>query len=351
MSKTRVLVIDDSALIRQLLTEIINEAPDLMVIDTAPDPIFAMQKIKNLNPDVLTLDVEMPRMDGITFLEELMRVHPMPVVMVSALTQKGKEATFRAMELGAVDYVTKPTIDLKNGVAGMASEIVAKVRQAARAKVRAGTVRVSAGTAKPPSISGGLGQIKTTDKIIAIGASTGGTQALAEIIPALPENLPGMVVTQHMPPEYTGAFANRLHSISRVDVREARDGDRILRGTVLIAPGAKHMSVRRVGAMYYASITDGPLVNYVKPSVDVLFNSIAKCAGTNSMGVILTGMGEDGARGLKVMRDSGARTLAQDEATSIVFGMPMRAIEMGGAEKVVPLDQIADEIIRSMANT
>ncbi|MBF0560126.1 MAG: chemotaxis response regulator protein-glutamate methylesterase [Nitrospirae bacterium] len=341
--KTKVLIIDDSAVIRHLLTEILTEAGDIEVVGTAQDPIFAMEKIINLKPDVITLDVEMPRMDGLTFLKELMTVNPIPVVMVSALTGKGCETTLKSLELGAVDYISKPSIDVSSGIAGLSDEISRKVRSASKARVRMNMTTPCRSFINdgPRQSSLDTRKMSTTDSIIAIGASTGGTQAITEVITAMPESTPGIVIVQHMPPVLTRSFADRLNTLSRVDVKEAASGDRILRGTVLIAPGNRHMAIRRNGAMYYVEVMDGPMVNYVRPSVDVLFRSVAKYAGKNAIGVILTGMGEDGARGLLEMKSAGAFTVAQDEASSIVFGMPKRAIEMGAANKVASLNEMA----------
>jgi len=348
----KVLVIDDSAVIRHLLTEILNQADDIEVVGTAQDPIFATNKIKNLRPDVITLDVEMPRMDGLTFLQELMQTDPIPVVMVSALTQKGCETTLKALELGAIDYVTKPSIDVSSGVIGLGDEIIKKVRIAAKSKVRRKNPSVSPSPLGKGGIKGGVAtldpsKMSTTDRIVAIGASTGGTQAITEIITALPESISGIVIVQHMPPVFTRSFAERLNSISGLDVKEAETGDRVLRGTVLVAPGNKHMAIRRNGAMYYVDIVDGPMVNFVRPSVDVLFRSVAKYAGKNAIGVILTGMGEDGARGMLEMKEAGAFTIAQDEASSVVFGMPKRAIELGAADRVVSLEEIPSLLVNS----
>ncbi len=342
--RIRVLIVDDSAVIRQVLTEILSQADDIEVVGTAQDPIFAMNKIRALRPDVITLDVEMPRMDGLTFLEELMRTNPIPVLMVSALTQRGNETTLRALELGAIDYIPKPRIDISEGVIKLGEEIIRKVRIAAKAKVRMPVQKT------PPSrpLQSSF-RLETTDRIIAIGASTGGTQAVTEIITALPESTPGIVIVQHMPPMFTRSFAERLNSLSRLDVKEASTGDRIIRGSVLIAPGNKHMTIRRNGAMYYTEIKDGPMVNFVRPSVDVLFSSVAKYVGGNAIGVILTGMGEDGAKGLLEMKGAGAFTIAQDEATSVVFGMPRRAIEMGAVKRVAPLEEIPEIILENIA--
>jgi two-component system chemotaxis response regulator CheB len=342
-STIKVLVIDDSAVIRALLTEILNAAPDIEVVGSASDPIFAKNKITSLMPDVITLDVEMPRMDGLTFLEELMRTNPLPVVMVSSLTQRACNTTLRALELGAIDYVSKPAIDISDGLTELGSEIIRKVRIAAKAKVRRLDIPFKPSAVAPDAKVSTLDTSKmaTTDKLIAIGASTGGTQAITEVIMGLPESVPGIVIVQHMPPLFTKTFSVRLNEISRIHVKEAEHGDRVLRGSAYIAPGGRHMAVRRSGAMYYIELSDGPAVNFVKPAVDILFRSVASQAGKNAVGAILTGMGEDGARGLKEMRDHGARTFAQDEATSVVFGMPKRAIDMDGVERVLPLQQIS----------
>jgi two-component system chemotaxis response regulator CheB len=348
MSSTiKVLIIDDSAVIRALLTDILNSAPDIEVVGTAADPIFAKSKLASLVPDVITLDVEMPRMDGLTFLEELMRTNPLPVVMVSSLTQRACDTTLRALELGAIDYVTKPAIDISDTLGELGSEILRKVRIAAKARVRRSPLPAAPPSAVPPTKVSTLDTSKmaTTDKLIAIGASTGGTQAITEVIMGMPESVPGIVIVQHMPPMFTKSFSVRLNDMARVQVKEAEHGDRILRGTVYIAPGGRHMAVRRSGGMYYIELSDGPPVNFVKPAVDILFRSVAQQVGKNAVGAILTGMGEDGARGLKEMRDRGAQTFAQDEATSVVFGMPKKAIDMGAAERVLPLQQIGRALI------
>lgn len=350
--KIKVMIIDDSAVIRTVLSEILNGAGDIEVIGTAPDPLFAKNKLTSLQPDVITLDVEMPRMDGLTFLEELMRTNPIPVLMVSSLTQRACDTTLRALELGAIDYVTKPSIEITQGVEALANEIIAKVRIAAKARVRfaarSSLPASSAAPASPKASALDTTRMATTDKLIAIGASTGGTQAITEVITQLPSSVPGIVIVQHMPPVFTKSYAERLNTMSRVNVKEAEHGDRILRGTVFIAPGGRHMSIRRDGAMYYLELSDGPPVNYVKPAVDVLFRSVARFAGRNAVGVILTGMGEDGARGLKEMREHGALTLAQDEASCIVFGMPKRAIEMDAVDRVLSLSQIPRHILEAL---
>ncbi len=344
--KIRVLIIDDSAVIRHLLTELLKEAEDIEVVGTAQDPVFAMKKIRNLQPDVLTLDVEMPRKDGLTFLEELMDENPLPVVMVSALTRKGCETTLKALELGAIDYVSKPSVDVSSRLADLGDEIIRKIRVASRSKVR----RRSQGRNRKAERRASEAMIDTTDKIVAIGASTGGTQAITEIITALPENIPGIVIVQHMPPMFTRSFAKRLNSLSRLDVKEAATNDRVIRGSVLIAPGNEHTAIRRNGALYYTEVMDGPMINYVRPSVDVLFRSVAKYAGKNAVGVILTGMGEDGARGLLEMKNAGAFTIAQDEASSVVFGMPKKAIEMGAVDRVAPLEEISRIILEHLSS-
>ena len=343
----RVLIIDDSAVIRAVLTDILNSVPDIEVVGAFADPVFAKNKLSSLMPDIITLDVEMPRMDGLTFLEELMRTNPLPVVMVSSLTQRACDTTLRALELGAVDYVTKPAIDISDGLAELSNEIIRKVRIAAKARVRRSAVPVVPSMPAPRAKVSTLDTSKmaTTDKIIAIGASTGGTQAITEIILGMPESVPGIVIVQHMPPIFTKSFAVRLNEMARIRVKEAENGDRILRGTAYIAPGGRHMSVQRSGGMYYIELSDGPPVNFVKPAVDILFRSVASQVGKNAVGAILTGMGEDGARGLKDMRDRGARTFAQDEATSVVFRMPKKAIDMGGAERVLPLQQIGRALL------
>lgn len=348
--KIKVLVIDDSAVIRTLLTEILNDAGDIEVIGTAQDPLFAKSKLASLQPDVITLDVEMPRMDGLTFLQELMHTNPTPVLMVSSLTQRACDTTLRALELGAIDYVTKPSIDITSGVEALAKEIIAKVRIAAKARLRlpGRPIGITPAPTGPKVSALDTTKMATTDKLIAIGASTGGTQAITDVITQLPPSVPGIVIVQHMPPVFTKSYAERLNTTARINVKEAEHGDRILRGTAFIAPGGRHMSIRRDGAMYYLELSDGPPVNYVKPAVDVLFRSVARFAGKNAVGVILTGMGEDGARGLKEMREHGAQTFAQDEASCVVFGMPKRAIEMDAVDRVLPLSQIPRHILEAL---
>jgi two-component system chemotaxis response regulator CheB len=344
--KIRVLVVDDSAAMRQLLTQILASDPAIEVVGTAPDPYFARDKIRNLQPDVLTLDVEMPRMDGLTFLEKLMRAHPMPVVMVSSLTQQGCDITLRALELGAVDFFPKPTIDTLSGVSGGAQQIIEKVKAAALAHVqqRSPIARPTPLSA-PPHPGSGAAAYWLTHQIIAIGASTGGTEAIREVLMALPATTPGIVIVQHMPPGFTASFAQRLNSLCALRVTEAKDGDRVLPGHVLIAPGNLHTSLVRSGTEYFVRVASGPPVNHHRPSVDVLFDSCAEQAGKNVIAAILTGMGDDGARGLRRLRDAGARTIAQDEATCVVFGMPHEAVVRGGVEFVMPLPRIAGELL------
>ena len=345
MGKTKVLIVDDSALVRQLLTGLISRDPALEVVGAASDPFAAWEKIKALGPNVLTLDVEMPRMDGLAFLERLMRARPMPVLMVSSLTEKGCENTLRALELGAVDFVTKPKIDIKNGTIGLADEIIAKIKTAARARPRQAERLGADGRARLHALSSEA-LAKSTEKVVAIGASTGGTEAIREVLTALPADAPGVVIVQHMPEHFTRAFAQRLDKLCQIRVQEARDGDRILPGHALIAPGNYHMRVIRNGANYNVEVFMGEPVNRHRPSVDVLFHSCARHLGSNALGIILTGMGGDGARGLLKMRQAGARTVAQDEATSVVFGMPKEAIEIGAVGAVLALDRIAEAVVR-----
>jgi len=350
MSPIRVLVVDDSAVMRQVLTEILSQDGEIEVVGTASDPYNAREKILRLNPDVLTLDVEMPRMDGLTFLEKLMRAHPMPVLMVSSLTQKDCDTTVRALELGAIDYVTKPQLDVRSGTLEQADEIVSKVKIAARAHVRRRTAtsgrRIAAArpAAKLPAIG-----FRTTHKVIAVGASTGGTEALVRFLEPMPADSPGIVIVQHMPAGFTTSFAARLDSVCRVRVREAQNGDRILAGHVLLAPGNFHVEVARSGVEISVKVFQGEPVNRHRPSVDVLFHSCAGVLGANAVGVILTGMGADGAHGLLEMRQAGAQTIAQDEESCVVFGMPREAIELGAAEKILGLDDIPSAALQAAA--
>ena len=349
---TRVLIVDDSALVRQLLSELLSADPDIEVVGVAPDPMIARDKIKQLRPDVLTLDVEMPRMDGLTFLENLMRLHPMPVVMVSTLTDRGAEVTLQALELGAVDFVTKPKLDVVQGLNQYAAELCEKVKSAARSRVRGPALLRSGGPVPPsPAARRGPRMFRTTDRLIAIGASTGGTEAIKTVLERMPPDAPAIVITQHIPAQFSGPFALRMNRCSAMSVCEAQDGQMIVPGHVYIAPGGLHFLVRRDGARYVCQINDAEPVNRHRPSVDVLMRSVAEHAGPNAVGVILTGMGDDGARGLKLMRDAGARTLAQDEASSVVWGMPGAAWKIGAAEQVLPLDRIADETLVLIGDT
>jgi two-component system, chemotaxis family, protein-glutamate methylesterase/glutaminase len=342
MPPIKVLVVDDSALMRQILADILRQDPELLVVGTAPDPYVAWEKIQSLQPDVLTLDVEMPRMDGLTFLEKLMQGRPMPVVMVSSLTEKGCQTTMRALELGAIDFVSKPKVDVTSGTVDLGPEIIEKVKVAARAKLR--MRRSPARPASPAPVKNGP-LLQTTHKVVCIGASTGGTEALYDVLTALPADSPGIVIVQHMPGGFTRSFAQRLDNACQIRVKEAQDGDRILQGHALLAPGGLHMAVRRTGASYTVRVAAGQPVNRHCPSVDILFQSAARHVGSNAVAIILTGMGNDGAKGMLTMREAGARTIAQNEATCVVFGMPKEAINMGGAEQVLPLEKIPEQIL------
>jgi two-component system chemotaxis response regulator CheB len=346
--RIRVLIVDDSALVRQLLTEMLSSDRQLEVVGTASDAHAARERIKSLNPDVLTLDVEMPRMDGITFLRNLMRLRPMPVVMVSSLTERGADVTLDALSLGAVDFFPKPKIDVAAKLTEYRDELVNKVKAAAAARVKA--IDSSAPMVIPPSVGADAvlakvaptnRQLRTTDRIIAIGASTGGTEAIKAVLMGLPADTPGIVITQHIPKAFSEPFARRMDACCQMTVCEARDGQQILPGHAYIAPGDQHLLVTRDGARYVCKLDNGSPVNRHKPSVDVLFRSVAQNAGRNAIGMLLTGMGKDGARGLLEMREAGSRTLAQDEATSVVWGMPGEAVALNAAEKVLPLQEIA----------
>ena len=353
MKKIKVFLVDDSAVVRQVLQAILEQEPDIHVIGAASDPIFAMNKFAREWPDVIVLDVEMPRMDGITFLKKIMVEHPTPVVICSSLTEKGAETTLQALAAGAVEVITKPKVGLKNFLLESSNELVAAVRAAAQANVKC-QVRVGAPLSQ---VAGKLNadailpaatthsMAKTTERIVAIGTSTGGTQALESVLTALPRVCPGIVIVQHMPEKFTALFAERLNGLCQIEVREAKNNDRVIPGLALIAPGGKHMLLKRSGAYYHVEVVDGPLVNRHRPSVDVLFRSVAKFAGKNATGIIMTGMGDDGARGLKEMLDAGAPTVAQDEATCVVFGMPKEAIKLGAAKKVVPLHEMHRAIL------
>ncbi|NGM78232.1 protein-glutamate methylesterase/protein-glutamine glutaminase [Burkholderia multivorans] len=351
VQKIKVLCVDDSALIRSLMTEIINGQPDMMVCATAPDPLVARELIKQHNPDVLTLDVEMPRMDGLDFLEKLMRLRPMPVVMVSSLTERGSEITLRALELGAVDFVTKPRVGIRDGMLDYAEKLADKIRAASRARVRQTpqpqtAARAAGGHPAAPMVNNPL---VSTEKLIIIGASTGGTEAIREVLTPLPPDAPAVLIAQHMPPGFTKSFAQRLNGLCRIAVKEAEHGERVLPGHAYIAPGHAHLLLARSGANYIAQLSDEPPVNRHRPSVDVLFRSAATHAGKNALGVILTGMGRDGAAGLLEMKRAGAHTFAQDEASCIVFGMPREAIALGAADEVAPLAEMSRRVMARLA--
>lgn len=353
MKKIKVLLVDDSAVVRQVVLALLEREPDIKVIGAASDPLFAMDKMAKEWPDVIVLDVEMPRMDGITFLKKIMAERPTPVVICSTLTEKGAETTLQALAAGAVEIITKPKVRLKGFLEESAAELVTAVRAAAQANVKQlvrnaaafapVTTKLNADAILPPS--SGQAMAQTTERIVAIGTSTGGTQALELVLTALPRVSPGIVIVQHMPEKFTASFAARLNTLSQIEVREAKNNDRVIPGLALIAPGGKHMLLKRSGAYYHVEVVDGPLVNRHRPSVDVLFRSVAKFAGKNATGIIMTGMGDDGARGLKELHETGARTYAQDEASCVVFGMPKEAIKLGGVDRVIPLDDIPKAII------
>lgn len=340
--KIQVLCVDDSALVRGLMTEIINSQPDMEVVATAPDPLVARELIKRHNPDVLTLDVEMPRMDGLDFLEKLMRLRPMPVLMVSSLTQRGSEVTLRALELGAVDFVAKPTLGVREGLLEYAATIADKIRAAARARPRSATNA-------PVTPLHWQRPLSSTEKLVMVGASTGGTEAIRALLQPLPPDSPAILITQHMPAGFTRSFAQRLNGLCALTVSEAEHGERVLPGHVYIAPGDQHMRLARSGANYIVELDRSEPVNRHRPSVDVLFRSAAQAAGRNAIGVILTGMGRDGATGMLALHQAGARTLAQDEASCVVFGMPREAIALGGVDEVVPLTQLSERILANLA--
>lgn len=353
MNKIKVLIVDDSAVVRQVLQTILERDPSIRVIGAASDPIFALDRMSREWPDVIVLDVEMPRMDGITFLRKVMAEHPTPVVICSTLTERGAATTVQAMEAGAVTIVTKPKIGLKQFLSDSAADLINAVKEASQVNV--GRLRPAPGRAAPgrmekvaPKLTadaimpaaGASAMAQTTERIVAIGTSTGGTQALEAVLTALPRVCPGIVVVQHMPEKFTASFAARLDSLCEIEVREAKNNDRVIPGLALIAPGGRHMLLKRSGAYYHVEVVDGPVVNRHRPSVDVLFRSVAKFAGKNATGIIMTGMGDDGAHGLKEMHDAGASTVAQDEETCVVFGMPKEAIKLGGVDRIMPLDRI-----------
>lgn len=352
--KIRVLIVDDSAVVRQTLSSILSSDPEIEVMGTATDPFFAAKKMQQEAPDVITLDVEMPRMDGLTFLKKLMAQHPIPVVIISSLTAKGTETGMKALEYGAVEIITKPQMDTKKFIEESRIRLCDAVKAAGMAKIKRRTVapaeiavqpKFSADAILPKMTPTDTSMIKTTELVVAVGASTGGTDALRIFLEALPLDCPGIVIVQHMPEHFTKSFANRLNEICAITVKEAENGDTVIRGRALIAPGNHHMLLKRSGAKYYVEIKDGPLVNRHRPSVDVLFRSTARYAGRNAIGIILTGMGDDGAKGLLEMKDAGAYNIAQDEKSCVVFGMPNEAIKLNAVEKILPLDQIAQHML------
>jgi two-component system chemotaxis response regulator CheB len=350
--KIKVMIVDDSALVRQVVAQALAADPGIEVIGTAADPLFALQKMKMLWPDVLVIDIEMPRMDGISFLKKIMAERPTPVVVCSSLAENGAQASFAALAAGAVAIITKPKLGLKSFLEDSSNDIVQAVRSAARANLRALGGGAGAAINRPKlsadvmlSPGGNRALERTTDQVVAIGTSTGGTQALEAVLTRLPATALGIVIVQHMPEKFTAMFAERLHGLCQIEVREARHGDRVIPGRALIAPGGRHMMLKRNGAQYVVDVADGPLVNRHKPSVDVLFRSVAKFAGANALGIIMTGMGDDGARGLQEMHAAGARTIAQDEASCVVFGMPKEAIKLGAADQVMALEQIPGAIV------
>jgi two-component system chemotaxis response regulator CheB len=353
MNPIKVMVVDDSAVVRQVVAGLLDAAPGILVIAAVADPLLAIERLKQQWPDVIVLDVEMPRMDGITFLRKIMQERPTPVVICSTLTEKGAKTTLEALAAGAVSIVTKPKLGLKQFLTDASEDLIATVRAAARANVRRLAVRAegppaavssknTADVILAPNTARSMTQ--TTERVIAIGTSTGGTQALEEVLTALPRVSPGIVIVQHMPEKFTAAFA--LDSLCQITVKEAENNDRVVQGRALIAPGGRHILLKRSGAQYFVEVVDGPLVNRHRPSVDVLFRSVAKCAGANALGVIMTGMGDDGAAGLLEMRNAGARTVAQDEESCVVFGMPKEAIRRGGVEKTIALSAVAQEILK-----
>ncbi|SEL05195.1 response regulator receiver modulated CheB methylesterase [Variovorax sp. YR750] len=343
VKKIKVLCVDDSALIRSVMTEIINSQADMTVVGTAADPLVARDLIKVTNPDVLTLDVEMPRMDGLEFLEKLMRLRPMPVVMVSSLTERGSEIALRALELGAIDFVTKPRLGVRDGLLNYTELIAGKIRTAASARLRPAATARQGGDAPQESLL--RSPLLSTEKLIIIGASTGGTEAIREVLQPLPPDSPAVMIAQHMPAGFTRSFAQRLDGLCRITVKEAEHGERVLPGYAYIAPGGFHLSLARSGANYVAHLDQEPPVNRHRPSIDVLFDSAAKHAGKNAIGIILTGMGKDGAEGLLRMRRAGAHTLAQDEASCVVFGMPREAIALGAVDDVSPLAEVSRRVL------
>jgi len=346
MSRIKVLVVDDSAVVRQVVSSQLSHDPDIEVIAAVADPILAIARMNVEWPDVLVLDIEMPRMDGITFLKKIMAERPTPVVICSTLAEAGTQTCMEALAAGAVSIITKPKVGLKQFLEDASEDLVGAVKAAAKANMRA--VRASAKNSADvimPAADKHSAMIQTTERVVALGTSTGGTQALEVVLTGLPRVTPGIVIVQHMPEKFTAAFAERLNSLCQIEVKEAQNNDRVINSRALIAPGGKHMLLRRTGAQYYVEVMDGPLVNRHRPSVDVLFRSVARCAGANALGVIMTGMGDDGAAGLAEMRTAGARTVAQDEASCVVYGMPKAVVDANAADMVVPLEDIADQIM------
>ncbi|HEX4353450.1 MAG TPA: chemotaxis response regulator protein-glutamate methylesterase [Polyangiales bacterium] len=359
MKKIKVMVVDDSAVMRQLVTALLGAEPDMEVLPAAADPLLAIERMKRQWPDVFVLDVEMPRMDGITFLRKIMQERPTPVVICSTLTEKGAQTTMEALASGAVTIITKPKLGLKDFLQDSSNDLICAVRAASRVNVKRLVVR-EARTATPTKhnadvilragagAGAGAAMSRTTERIVALGTSTGGTQALEAVLTTLPRVSPGIVIVQHMPEKFTAAFASRLDDLCEIEVKEAQTNDRVVQGRALIAPGGKHMLLKRSGAQYYVEVVDGPLVNRHRPSVDVLFRSVAKSAGSNALGVIMTGMGDDGAVGLLEMRNAGAQTLGQDEESCVVYGMPKEAVKLGAVERTVPLEAISREILHQL---
>jgi len=364
--KIKVLIVDDSAVVRNLLTTVLSKDEEIEVIGTAPNPFVARDKIVMFNPDIITLDVEMPRMDGLTFLRKLMTYYPIPVIMVSSLTESGCETTLKALEIGALDFVTKPKTSLRDSINQISQELIEKIKVFSKIKIKKKEItdeeylksdKAIECRGRPmclPTLSGEhTGSpllVATTHKIIAIGASTGGTEAIKKVLEQFPTNTPGTIIVQHMPEKFTKSFAERLNSLCGVEVREAQDGDSVIPGRVLIAPGNYHMLLRRDGARYYVKVKEGPLVSHHRPSVDVMFNSVAEYGAANAIGVILTGMGADGSAGMLNMKRAGAKTIAQDENSCVVFGMPKEAIKLSAVDKVVSLDQITNTIFSFLQN-
>lgn len=354
MERIKVFIIDDSALMRQVLSDVLQSDPQIKVIGTAADPYIAAKKLAEEAPDVITLDIEMPRMDGLTFLKKLMAQHPVPVVVVSSLTAKGSESALRALEYGAVEVMKKPALLQGQEFEEVGIRLIDSIKAAKSSRIRRRTATAASSSAAPePKYSAdvimaplaGKSMLRTTEKVVAVGASTGGTEALRAFLTALPLDSPGILIVQHMPELFTKSFAKRLDELCRISVKEAEHGDTVIRGRALIAPGNKHLLLKRSGARYFVEVVDGPLVNRHRPSVDVLFRSVAQFAGRNSVGVLMTGMGADGAKGLLEMRNTGAHTIAQDEKSCVVFGMPKEAIKLGAAEKVLPLEGIAPHVL------